>query len=156
MEPAGEKDAVVAVMVAEKNSMLYCGDKGIAEMLTVSNSEEFEIVRQKELSLIAFGTPWSSPCQVQHMILVSFTMKHKELIANSLVDVEKYPMIARKCNIQTVPTLIIYRKRREIRRLVGLQSVETLNTLIQDARLSGVKKCTADDTISRLESLPTE
>lgn len=103
----------------------------MVELLTLSNSLEFKGIIQQELSLVAFGTSWSSPCRIQYEILVNFMRKYSNILAIAKVDVERHEGIARKCNIQTVPTLIIYRKNREIKRTVGLQSIKTLYEFIQ-------------------------
>ncbi len=103
----------------------------MVELLTVSNSLEFERIIQQELSLVAFGTPWSYPCRIQYKILVHFIRRHSDILAIARIDVERHQRIARKCNIQTVPTLIIYRKSKEIKRTVGLQSAETLHDFIR-------------------------
>ncbi|MGB3211370.1 MAG: thioredoxin family protein [Desulforhopalus sp.] len=120
------------------------------ELPTLIHSKELETVIQKKLSLIAFGTPWSSPCQIQYKILANCMRRYRDIIAIARVDVETHPGIARRCDIQTVPTLIMYRKNKEIKRLVGLQSVETLSTLIQAKRLSDINTCTAGEAESRL------
>lgn len=103
----------------------------MVELLTLSNSLEFERIIRQQLSLVAFGTLWSHPCRIQYKILVNFIRKYSGILVIGRVDVERHPGIARKCNIQTVPTLIIYRKNKEIKRTVGLQSIETLYELIQ-------------------------
>ena len=133
---------------------MYCGCEAMVELLTLSNSEELERVTQKELSLIAFGTPWSSPCRIQYKILVNFRRRYRGIMAIAQVDVEEHPGIARRCDIQTVPTLIVYRKSREIKRLVGLQSDNTLGAIIQVMRFSGVNTNTAGEADSRLQFLP--
>lgn len=116
------------------------------EMRKLINSKELETVIQSDFSLIAFGTPWSSPCQNQYKILVNFMGRYSGIISIARVDVDKHPGIARKCNIQTVPTLIMYRKSKEIKRLVGLQSIKTLSTLLQTMKLSDINTCTAGET----------
>jgi len=103
----------------------------MVKLLTLSNSLEFEQITQQELSLVAFEAPWSSPCRLQHKILVKFGQKYSGTLAIARIDVERHQRIARRCNIQTVPTLIMYRKRKEIKRSVGLQSSETLSEFIQ-------------------------
>jgi len=103
----------------------------MVELLTLSNSLEFKRITQQELSLIAFGTSWSSPCRIQYKTLINFTRKYSGILEIASVDVEKHQEIARKCNIQTVPTFILYRDNREIKRTVGLQSIETLYEFIQ-------------------------
>jgi len=103
----------------------------MVELLTLSNSLEFKRITQQELSLVAFGTFWSSPCRIQHEILVNFMRKYSGILTIARVDVQRHQEIARKCNIQTVPTLIMYKKNGEIKRAVGLQSIETLYEFIQ-------------------------
>lgn len=132
---------------------MYSGCEGMIELLTLSNTEEFERITEQELSLIAFGTPWSSPCQNQHKILVNFMKRYRGIMVIARVDVEKYPGIARKSNIQTVPTLIVYRKGGEMKRLVGLQSLKTLHALISAMGNSDVHKNTAGGAGSRLPFL---
>lgn len=102
------------------------------KLLKLSNTEEFKIVTRQNLSLIAFGTPWSSPCQNQHKILVNLMKKYSAIMTIARVDVENHPEIAEKGNIQTVPTLIIFHKNKEIKRLVGLQSLSTLQTSLSE------------------------
>lgn len=100
------------------------------QSLTLLNSEQFGKVTNQELSLIAFGVPWSPPCQSQHKILVTLTTSYGDIMTIARVDVENYPEIAEKNNIQTVPTLIVYKKNKEIKRLVGFQSFAALQTLV--------------------------
>lgn len=110
-------------------------DKQVRKMsaaIRLLNTEEFTTVRCLDLSLIAFGIPWSSPCQNQHKILVSLTKKSAGIVTIARVDVESHPEIAEKINIQTVPTLVVYQKNREIMRLVGLQSFTALQALLSD------------------------
>jgi len=50
------------------------------------------------------------------------------------VDVEKYPEAAAELLIQSIPTIAVFHRGKEIRRFVGLQSLENLlqgkNTLV--------------------------
>ncbi len=102
------------------------------ELLTLSNYDEFYQFTQHELSLVDFGTPWSSPCRNQYKVFINFIRRYDGIMIIGRVDVEKHPGIARKCNIQTVPTLIVCRKSKEIKRMVGLQSVENISAVIKD------------------------
>jgi thioredoxin-like negative regulator of GroEL len=102
------------------------------KLLKLSNTQEFKFVTRQYLSLIAFGTLWSSPCKNQHKILMNLMKKYSAIITIARVDVENHPDIAEKGNIQTVPTLIIYHKNKEIKRLVGLQSLSTLQTSLSE------------------------
>jgi thioredoxin 1 len=103
----------------------------MVELLTVSNSLDFERIIEQELSLLAFGTPWSYPCRMQYRELLNFIRQYSGVLKIARLDVERHQKIARKCNIQTVPTLIMYSNSEEIKRTVGLQSMETLHEFVQ-------------------------
>jgi thioredoxin 1 len=121
----------------EKTVLKMCGWVSMTELITVSTSPEFAGITQQGLSLIAFGTPWSSPCRHQYQVLVNFMRTYNGKLVIARVDVERHSGIARKCNIQTVPTLIVYRKSREVKRVIGLQSVKTLTALLQVSPSNG-------------------
>ena len=108
------------------------------KLTTLLNTDEFENITYQDLGLIAFGIPWSSPCRTQHKILVSLMKSYSDFITIARVDVENHPQIAEKNNIQTVPTLIIYQNSREIKRLVGLQSLSALEKVLQEIGCLGV------------------
>ncbi len=101
------------------------------ELLTLSNSLEFEQITQQELSLVAFGTPWSYPCRMQYEVLINFLRESRSKLTIARIDVERHQRIARRCTIQTVPTLIIFRNSKEIKRTIGLQSIEMLHEIVQ-------------------------
>jgi len=119
------------------------------KLLTLSNTAEFERITEQELSLIAFGTPWSSPCQSQYKILVHLIQRYAGSMTIARVDVEKHPGIARKGNIQTVPTLIVYKKGGEMKRLVGLQSLKTLHALLSAMTIPELHKNTVGGGAAR-------
>ena len=124
------------------------------KLLTLSDLDELKRVIRQNLSLIAFGTPWSSPCRDQHEMLVDFARKYNGMMLIARVDVEKHPRIADKCTIQTVPTLIVYQKTREVIRLVGLQSIETLSASMRAIQLSDINNNAAGRAVGRLQFLP--
>jgi thioredoxin-like negative regulator of GroEL len=99
-------------------------------ILNLTNFSQFETIIADDLCLVAFGTPNSSPCKRQYKNIFAFidTTAHKLSVAR--VDVEQHIDIANQCNNQPVPTLKIYTKMFEDKRLVGLQSVEALYKLI--------------------------
>lgn len=102
------------------------------KLTTLINTDEFVNITYQDLSLVAFDIPWSSPCRSQQKILVRLIRSYGDSMAFARVDVENHPQIAEKNNIQTVPTLIIYQNSREVKRLVGLQSLSALQRVLQE------------------------
>jgi thioredoxin-like negative regulator of GroEL len=48
------------------------------------------------------------------------------------VDIEKYPEIASELAIQSIPTILVFSRGREIHRIVGLQSLKNLLNALTD------------------------
>ena len=80
---------------------------------------EKEVLNKKGLVLVDFYANWCGPCMMLSPIL--------EEIANSRsgydiikVDVDESPEIAEKLEIDTIPTMIIYKDGKICKKIIGL------------------------------------
>lgn len=87
---------------------------------------EFNSLINEKFALIAFSTCWSSPCTAQQQILGIFERQEEQPVLVGYIDVDRYPELAARYRIQTVPTLIFFSKSREIKRQLGLQSLAAI------------------------------
>ncbi|MBN2062076.1 MAG: thioredoxin fold domain-containing protein [Deltaproteobacteria bacterium] len=83
------------------------------------------------LVLVDFGAPWCAPCSLQEPIIrqLAIQFKGKALVGAVNID-ESYDM-ALNLGIQSIPTLILYKNGKEIKRFVGLQSEITLSEALE-------------------------
>lgn len=68
------------------------------------------IINSDQLVLIDFSAEWCQPCKMMPPILKQVKQQLKDKIRILTVDVDKNPAVSSKWVIQSVPTLIIFRK----------------------------------------------
>lgn len=92
----------------------------------ITSNEEFEKMIKKGVTLIDFNAPWCGPCRAQEPILESLSDQLKGRAGVAAVNIDNHPDLATRFNIQSVPTLIIFKDRQERQRFVGLQPESAL------------------------------
>lgn len=91
-----------------------------------------ELINDSKPTLVDFYATWCGPCKMQSPIIE----KVKEAVgdtANVLkVDIDKNTDVARKYNVQSIPTLILFKNGEPVWRAVGLQQGDILEAKIRD------------------------
>lgn len=92
---------------------------------------ESEVINNKGVCLVDFYASWCGPCMMLAPIL--------EEISNSRagynivkVDVDKNPNITSKLNIDTIPTLCIYKDGKIVDKRVGYMSKDDVIEFIEN------------------------
>ena len=92
----------------------------------ITSNEEFEKIIGKGVTLVDFNAPWCGPCLAQEPILNKLADQLKGKADVAAVNIDDHQELAANFNIQSVPTLIIFKESREQQRFVGLQPESTL------------------------------
>ena len=88
---------------------------------------DFEkLIGDSKPTLVDFFATWCGPCKMQSPILeqVKNTVGDKANIVK--VDIDNNRALAQRYNVQSVPTLIMFKDGEAIWRTVGLQQADTL------------------------------
>lgn len=102
----------------------------------LSSINEFESAIEKGISLVDFNAPWCAPCRAQDPIIEQLAIRFEGKVLVAKLNINENREIAMKLGIQSIPALIIFKNGKEIQRLVGLQSEDTLS----DALYQNLKK----------------
>ncbi|MGI6069183.1 MAG: thioredoxin [Blautia sp.] len=94
----------------------------MAKQITSQNFEQ-EVLQAEGTVLVDFWATWCMPCQRQGAAIEEMAA---EGYAVGKINVDEEPELARKFNVMSIPTLIVFQGGKEIRRMVGLQSKAVL------------------------------
>ncbi len=76
--------------------------------------------------LIDFTATWCGPCKMQAPILTELKKEVGDSIRIIKIDIDKNPQVATAFQVQSVPTIIIFKERKPIWRQSGVQSKQAL------------------------------
>ncbi len=81
--------------------------------------------------LIDFYADWCGPCRLQSPIVEELAQRMGDQVEVKKINVDDNMDLANKYRIYVVPTLIIEKDQKEIRRIEGLTDVSSLEAMIK-------------------------
>ena len=93
--------------------------------------EQFQdIINSDKVTLVDFFATWCGPCKRMHPILENLKVELGDKIRIIKVDVDKNEALAQQFAIQSVPTLLLFRKGEAIWRQSGAIPLNELRALL--------------------------
>ena len=87
-----------------------------------------EMINGEQLTLVDFFATWCGPCKMMHPILEQLKEKMGDDIRILKVDVDKNEALSMQYRVESVPTLMLFKKGEMLWRQSGAMS---LNDLMQ-------------------------
>jgi thioredoxin 1 len=91
-----------------------------------------ELIKSEKPVLIDFWATWCGPCIAMQPVLKEVAEKIGDKARILKIDVDKNQEIASAYNIQSIPTLILFKNGEIIWRVSGTQSVQQLVSVINE------------------------
>ena len=96
------------------------------EKITNINDADFDTAIADGITLVDFWAPWCGPCRMQTPILEELAENINGQVKITKVNVDEASSIAGSFGIQAIPTLVLFKDRKEVQRFTGVQSKDVL------------------------------
>jgi thioredoxin 2 len=83
--------------------------------------------------LVDFWAPWCGPCQMVGPAVDQLAAEMAGKVKVGKLNVDENPATSARFHVQSIPMLLIFKNGKEIDRLVGVQSKETLKQRLDRA-----------------------
>jgi len=88
-----------------------------------------EVLDKKGTVLIDFWATWCGPCRATAPHLEALAEEHPE-ISVCKIDVDEQPELAEQFNVMSIPTLMVFKDGKSVRREVGARDKDGLLELL--------------------------
>jgi len=89
-----------------------------------------ELLQSKQPILVDFWAPWCGPCRAMSPAVEAAAEKLAGDAKVFKINVDDNPSVSPRFNLRGIPTLILFKHGREMKRLVGLSSMEQIEALV--------------------------
>lgn len=87
------------------------------------------IKSEKQPLLVDFYADWCAPCRAMAKTLDKLETEYADITFGKL-DIDAYPSVADDHDVRSIPTLILFRKGKEVGRLIGAVPAKQIRELL--------------------------
>lgn len=98
--------------------------------VTKANFEQ-EVLHSELPVLVDFWAYWCGPCMAQTPILNEIIMEHPNLMKICKVNIDEEFQLVSDYQVFSIPTLLFFRNGKLLKKLVGVQTKETILDLLK-------------------------
>jgi thioredoxin 1 len=102
------------------------------KQFTDANFEEV-VLRQPRSVLVDFWAPWCGPCVALGPVIDELAQAQSGTVSVGKLNVDDNPLTARRFDISSIPTVMIFRAGAVVHRVVGIKPREHYEALLQSA-----------------------
>ena len=89
-----------------------------------------EIINGSQLTLVDFFATWCGPCKMMHPVLGQLKEEMGDSLRIIKIDIDKNEALMEQYRIQSVPTLMLFRKGDALWRQSGAMSLSDLKKVV--------------------------
>ena len=86
---------------------------------------EKEIINRKGYALVDFWATWCQPCRMMAPVLESAEQQLGDKINFVKVDVDEQQQLAAEFDIMSIPTLVVFKDGKPVKRMSGYRPLDT-------------------------------
>ncbi|HUH74971.1 MAG TPA: thioredoxin [Chitinophagales bacterium] len=90
-----------------------------------------DIIQSNETVLVDFFATWCGPCKMVPPILADVKQRLGDQVKIIKIDVDKNPQVSQRFQIQSIPTIMIFKKGEMVWRKSGVVPAHELEKLLK-------------------------
>ena len=103
----------------------------MALKLTDENFEK-EVIKAKEPVLVDFWAPWCGPCLIAGPVIEELATEFQGKIKVGKLNVDESPGMALKFGVMSIPTVILFKEGKEVKKQIGFPGKEAYKKMIEE------------------------
>ncbi|MFO8112778.1 MAG: thioredoxin domain-containing protein [Desulfosalsimonadaceae bacterium] len=103
------------------------------EIIKLEDPRAFDQATGNGVCMVDFNAPWCAPCRAQEPILHEIAEDFDASAAVAELDVTVNREVASRLRIHSIPTIIVFKDGKEMKRFVGLQPKDVLAGALKQA-----------------------
>src|SRR4030095_14117040 len=103
------------------------------------SSFKSEVLESGKPVLVDFWAPWCGPCRMLAPTVEAIAEQYSESASVVKVNVDDSPATAEAYQIRGIPTLILFSEGKEVERVVGAASKESISRMIEKHSLASIQ-----------------
>ena len=100
--------------------------------LTDTNFQD-KVISSDKLTVVDFWAEWCGPCRMVGPVVEQIAQSYSDKIKVVKLNVDENQEIAMKYGIQSIPSLLIFKNGKEIKRTIGAAPKDTYVKFINEA-----------------------
>ena len=105
--------------------------KNIKEPLNLDDTTFFQTINKFPLMLVDFWAPWCGPCRMMSPIIDQIGKDYLGKLVVGKMNVDENPLIARQFSISSIPTLILFKRGKEVNKIIGSVSKNKIDEMVK-------------------------
>lgn len=94
--------------------------------IKILNNKNFQSFTKKQLVLVDFWAPWCAPCKIIAPSLNEIAEENPSWVAVGKLNVDSFQQVAQKYEVRNIPTLLIFKKGKLVKRMVGAKTKKAI------------------------------